>query len=103
MQSIGELNHKLIKTGFTEVNGTRLYYEDLKSLLEYLDIPKAHIAEFSMGCRFVVDFVLAFPQMNSSLITVGPWIIGYSSLMVESFFKEWRKIGSIVHINTLET
>lgn len=143
-----------IKTGFAEVNGTRLYYEvggksepivlihgnlgdcrywdqqfkvfaksnkvvrydvrgfgksslpvegepyshheDLKALLEYLDIPKAHIAGLSMGCGLAVDFVLAYPQMSSSLIAVGPWVMGYSSPSAENFFKEWGKIGSVL-------
>ena len=53
--------------------------DDIKALLEFLDISKAHIAGFSLGCGFAVDFVIEHPEMSRSLIAVGPWIFGYRS------------------------
>jgi pimeloyl-ACP methyl ester carboxylesterase len=53
--------------------------DDIKALLEFLGISKAHIAGFSLGCGFAVDFVIGHPEMSRSLIAVGPWIFGYRS------------------------
>jgi 3-oxoadipate enol-lactonase len=53
--------------------------DDIKALLEFLGISKAHIAGLSMGCAFAVDFVISHPEMSRSLIAVGPWISGYQS------------------------
>jgi pimeloyl-ACP methyl ester carboxylesterase len=62
--------------------------DDIKALLEFLGISKAHVAGFSLGCGFAVDFVIEYPEMSRSLIAVGPWIFGYraesSSEMVSS-------------------
>lgn len=126
-----------IKTGYAEVNGTKLYYEvagkgepivfihgnfgdhrhwdfqfgplsknykvvrydlrgfgksalpksyepyndwnDLKALLEFLKIDKAHICGLSGGSSAAVDFALTYPQMCLSLIPIGPWAGGYGS------------------------
>ena len=73
------------------------HHEDLKALLEYLEIPKAHIAGFSMGCGLAIDFVLAYREMSNSLIAVGPWVIGYTSPSAENLFKELGKIDSILN------
>jgi len=53
--------------------------DDIKALLEFLGISEAHIAGFSLGCAFAVDFVIEHPEMSRSLIAVGPWIFGYRS------------------------
>ncbi|MFH1068761.1 MAG: alpha/beta hydrolase [Candidatus Glassbacteria bacterium] len=68
-------------------------FEDLKALMEYLDIPKAHIAGFSMGSGIAVDFVLAYPEMCSSLIPIGPWANGYDSPATASL---WQEFGTIM-------
>ncbi len=52
-------------------------YEDLKALLDYLGIDKAHMCGLSMGSGIVVDFAIAYPGMCRSLIPVGPWADGY--------------------------
>ena len=54
-------------------------YEDLKALLDHLDINRGHICGLSMGSRIVVDFAIAYPDMCKSLISVGPWASGYGS------------------------
>jgi len=55
------------------------HHDDLKALMDYLDIEKAHICGLSMGCGIAVDFVLVYPELSSSLIAVGPWAFGYDS------------------------
>jgi pimeloyl-ACP methyl ester carboxylesterase len=67
-------------------------HEDLKALMEHLDIPRAHIAGSSMGSVIAVDFVLAYPEMCSSVIAIGPWVNGYSSPATQSFFQEIQTI-----------
>lgn len=53
--------------------------EDLKALLQYLEINKAHICGLSRGNAVAVDFALAYPEMCYSLISVGPWVNGYGA------------------------
>jgi pimeloyl-ACP methyl ester carboxylesterase len=52
-------------------------YEDMKALMDYLGIDKAHVCGLSMGSGIVVDFALAYPEMCRSLIPIGPWANGY--------------------------
>lgn len=126
-----------IENGYTEVNGTRLYYEvagkgvpivfvhgnfgdrrhwnfqfeplsknfkvvrydvrgygnseiqdsatsyrdcdDLKALMDFLKIERAHICGVSMGSGIAVDFALEYPERCISLIPIGPWASGYGS------------------------
>lgn len=70
-------------------------HDDLKALLGYLGISKAHIAGLSMGCGIAVDFVLAYPEMSNSLIAVGPWVSGFDSPAVEDVFNLIEKTSSI--------
>jgi len=72
------------------------HYDDLKELLGYLGISKAHIAGWSMGCGIAVDFVLAYPEMSNSLIAVGPWVYAYSSPAAEELYTLFSEISSIV-------
>ena len=52
-------------------------HEDLKALLDYLEIRKSHICGLSMGSGIAVDFAIAYPEMCKSLIPIGPWANGY--------------------------
>ncbi len=72
------------------------HYDDLKELLGYLGISKAHIAGWSMGCGIAVDFVLAYPEMSNSLIAVGPWVSEYNSPAAEELNKLFSMVSSIV-------
>ena len=71
-------------------------HDDLKALLQYLGISKAHIAGFSMGSGIAINFVLTYPEMINSLISIGPWVDGYNSPAVEEIFKDFEKISSIL-------
>lgn len=57
--------------------------EDLRGLLEYLDIEKAHIGGLSMGGTLALNFGLAYPHMAKSLIVAAA---GSGSTDVD----EWR-------------
>jgi 3-oxoadipate enol-lactonase len=74
--------------------------EDLKALLEYLDIEKAHICGVSMGSGIIVDFALEYPEMCISIIPTGPWAVGfgsneYKSPAADSLFAVMATTGSI--------
>jgi pimeloyl-ACP methyl ester carboxylesterase len=52
-------------------------YNDLKSLLDFLEIDIAHICGVSLGSGIAVDFAIAYPEMSKSLIPSGPWANGF--------------------------
>jgi 3-oxoadipate enol-lactonase len=54
-------------------------WEDLKELLKFLKIDKAHICGLSGGSSAAVDFALTYSRMCLSLIPIGPWAGGYGS------------------------
>lgn len=68
-------------------------HEDLAALLDQLDISRAHIAGWSMGSGFAVDFVLAYPERAMSLVSVGPWVDGYSSPAADSLFADMAVVA----------
>ena len=45
--------------------------EDLKGLLEYLDIERAHVTGLSSGGTAVIDFALLFPDKTAALMPVS--------------------------------
>ena len=61
-------------------------YADLKALLDYLNIPRAHILGLSMGGSIAIKFTLEYPDYVSSLITVDSALGGYRWT---SDFREW--------------
>jgi 3-oxoadipate enol-lactonase len=78
------------------------YYDtgDLKALLEYLGIKKAHICGVSMGSGIIIDFALEYPDMCLSIIPTGPWAVGfgeneYISPAADSLFNVMAKTTTI--------
>jgi pimeloyl-ACP methyl ester carboxylesterase len=51
--------------------------KDLRSLLEALKVPKAHLVGLSLGGRIAIDFTLEHPAMVKSLVAVGPGLSGF--------------------------
>ncbi len=45
--------------------------DDLKALLDYLEIPRAHIGGLSMGGNVALNFGLTYPETARSLIVAG--------------------------------
>jgi 3-oxoadipate enol-lactonase len=72
-------------------------YDDLKNLLDYLDIKQAHICGLSMGSGIAVDFAMAHPEMCLSLISIGPSVNGYNSPVNEIRFQVMRQVRTILH------
>jgi 3-oxoadipate enol-lactonase len=51
--------------------------DDLKAMMEFLEIKKTHLCGVSQGADIGVDFALVYPTMCISLIPIGPWVMGY--------------------------
>ena len=71
-------------------------HDDLKALLNFLEISNAHIAGFSMGSAIIFNFALEYPEMCKSLIAVGPWVSGYSPPSVHEFYRDFGQLSSII-------
>jgi pimeloyl-ACP methyl ester carboxylesterase len=53
--------------------------DDLVALLGELDISRAHVAGFSLGCQITVDAYTLYPEVFQSIVAVGPYVSGFSS------------------------
>ena len=71
------------------------HHDDLKALLEYLGISKAHLCGASFGSAVTVDFALSYPEMCLSLIPVGPYAFGYRSPSTEKLNSILERIDSV--------
>lgn len=52
-------------------------FEDLRALLDFLEMPSAHVVGFSLGAGVATDLAIAHPDRVRSLNLVGPWVFGY--------------------------
>jgi 3-oxoadipate enol-lactonase len=68
------------------------HYEDLQALLDHLGVKRAHLIGWSMGSGVVVDFAIALPERARSLVTVGPWAFGYSSVATQEIFSGMQEV-----------
>ncbi|MDB4324787.1 alpha/beta hydrolase [bacterium] len=71
-------------------------HEDLATLLDHLGVKAAHVVGFSMGSGIAVDFSLAYPNRTRSLISVGPWVFGYSSPAAQDFFADVAQVRAAI-------
>jgi 3-oxoadipate enol-lactonase len=55
------------------------HYEDLRMLLDGLDIPRASLVGLSLGSRTSIDFALSYPDMVDRLVLSGPGISGMTN------------------------
>lgn len=53
------------------------HFEDLKELLNYLGIDKAHLVGVSMGGSIAIDFTLQYPDSVEYLVLSGSSLNGY--------------------------
>jgi len=59
-------------------NSTYSHHEDLKILIDSLNLDKPVIMGLSMGGYVAIDFALAYPEVASSLILVSPGLTGFN-------------------------
>lgn len=69
-------------------NGTYSNFGDVVAVLDHLDISRAHVMGWSMGSGIAFDFALTHPERTLSVISVGPWIGGYSSEATRAMFRD---------------
>lgn len=53
------------------------YYDDLKSLIEALELKRVSVIGSSFGGSVAIDFALKYPELIKSLILIGPAVNGY--------------------------
>lgn len=73
-----------------------VHYEDLKGLLDYLEISRTHLVGVSMGGSIAIDFTLKYPNYVKSLVLSGPSLNGYSAVVDEASLKRSKAGLSIV-------
>ena len=56
--------------------GPYAYRDDLRALLDHLQITTAHIVGLSLGGAIAIDFALAYPNYTRSLVSVGASALG---------------------------
>jgi len=57
--------------------GTYSQHDDLRALLQHLDVERAAVLGISNGGHIAIDFALAYPKMIKALIAVAPALSGY--------------------------
>ena len=71
-------------------------HDDLAALFDHLGIKTAHVMGWSMGSSIAIDFALAYPERIKSLISVGPWVSGYSSSAAQAMFADMAQISTAI-------
>ncbi|GKX67940.1 alpha/beta fold hydrolase [Inconstantimicrobium mannanitabidum] len=59
------------------------HIEDLKGLLNFLEVQRVNLIGVSMGGSIAIDFTLEYPELVKSLILSGPSLNGYQKLAGE--------------------
>jgi 3-oxoadipate enol-lactonase len=76
------------------------HHDDLRWLLDYLGIERAHFTGCSIGARTVIDFALAHPERVRALALVCPSISGFES--GEELPEEWDELMTADEAGDLE-
>ncbi len=72
------VRHDMRGFGMTAmVEGPFSHHEDLRALLDSLDVERAHLVGCSMGGGAVLDFALEYPQRVGDLVLVGSAVGGF--------------------------
>ncbi len=64
--------------------GTYTQHDDLRALLQHLDIEQAAVLGISNGGHIAIDFALAYPELVKALIAVAPGLGGYEPTFDEA-------------------
>lgn len=54
------------------------FYEDLRAVMDALDIHRAGLVGCSLGGRAILDFALAYPERVACMVLVNPGMSGYA-------------------------
>lgn len=75
-------------------NAAYTHPDDLKSLLDHLNIAQAHLIGQSMGGEIAIEFALAYPDAVRSLVLVDPALGGYQ--WSSEYNQSWGAVGAAV-------
>ena len=67
--------------------------DDLRCLLEKLEIPSTHLLGLSLGSSVATRFALAYPEMTQSLIVAGPVLQGFED--ADDFMRALKAVWAI--------
>ena len=82
------------------VEGSFSHHEDLRALLDALDVERAHLVGCSMGGGAVLDFALEYPQRAGNLVLVGSAVGGFGPDFDPP--KEWDALVAAEEAGDLE-
>ena len=87
------IRYDLRGCGKSDVPTEQSYFheEDLKALLDYLEIEKAHVAGLSAGAVVAIDFAATYPEATLSLISVDGGPDGTKLTDIEF----WQAVGAV--------
>jgi 3-oxoadipate enol-lactonase len=60
--------------------------DDLAALLDSIGVDRAHVVGWSMGSAIAIDFAVHYPERARSVIAIGPWVAGYSSVATKEVY-----------------
>jgi len=64
------------KSAWPDTNELYRDVDDLKALMDFLNIDKAHVCGLSLGSFIVIDLALTYPEKCLSIIPIGPRVAG---------------------------
>lgn len=88
------------------VEGAYAHFEDLRGLLDLLEVERAHLVGCSMGGGTVLDLALEYPERVGTLILAGPAVGGFRPDFDPP--KEWDELvaadgaGDLERVSELE-
>jgi len=82
------------------VEGAYSHHEDLRGLLDYLDVRRAHLVGCSMGGATALDFALRFPERVGALVLVGSAVSGFDADVERP--KQWDELVAADEVGDLE-
>jgi 3-oxoadipate enol-lactonase len=95
------IRHDMRGFGMTAmVEGPFSHHEDLRALLDSLDVERAHLVGCSMGGGAVLDFALEYPDRVGNLVLVGSAVGGFGPDFDPP--KEWDEIVAADEAGDLE-
>jgi pimeloyl-ACP methyl ester carboxylesterase len=82
------------------VEGPFSHHEDLRGLLDFLGVERAHLVGCSMGGGAVLDFALVYPERVGNLVLVGSAVGGFRPDFGPP--KEWDELVAADEAGDLE-
>jgi pimeloyl-ACP methyl ester carboxylesterase len=82
------------------VEGSFSHHEDLRGLLDFLGVERAHLVGCSMGGGAVLDFALVYPERVGDLVLVGSAVGGFRPDFGPP--KEWDELVAAEEAGDLE-